>query len=284
MVRAPTMDPKGWGAMPLPCHWLPRSQKSHSHQGITGKFPDETSRDTSFTSFRSKTFSEVYFSSLIPQTHQCGKKGCPRTRLPLALQPGLCPPPNRAPPKSETESVMKWHTKMEITELLMRNSSFTSSSSRAQTGCSFLCISFCTPVCMSQSLLAGSPTQEQRIFPRPKIHQPPLAESPDEKKFKNHIRWTEHPQVAAKFYPILKHFLTQIKFLVQVQKIWCDLGWATSWFSREHLQTVEFSPSWPLCSVFLGQGPSLYTNSTLQKEEPYFSEALRHQLQIFFLK
>lgn len=44
-----------------------------------------------------------------------------------------------------------------------------------------------------------------------------------------------------------------------------------------------FSLLAPLLRVF-GQRPSPYTDSTLQKEELYFSEAPRHQQQIFFLK
>lgn len=91
----------------------------------------QTSTDTSFTSNSScaniltGSF-QLLNTPLLPKPISEPKKWCFGSRLPPAqrLQGSparLHPPARRVPLRSETESVMKWHTKLEIAELLMRN-------------------------------------------------------------------------------------------------------------------------------------------------------------------
>lgn len=153
------MDPRGWGTMPL----TSRSQRRHSHQGITGKFLlcSQIKHPEIEVSLLENTFKGLFQLLNTPQTHHEGKKGCSRSRLPLALQPGPCNPLSRAPPKSETQSVVKGHTEVEIVELLMRNTSFTLVIHiLLQPGTNKLLLPlFCfLHTSMSRSLLAGSPT------------------------------------------------------------------------------------------------------------------------------
>ena len=90
----------------------------------------QTSIDTSFISNSSCTniFTgsfQLLNTPLLTKPISVSKNGAsgPGCRLlrPSPTPSSEQPPAHRVPLKSETESAMKWHTKLEIAELLMRN-------------------------------------------------------------------------------------------------------------------------------------------------------------------
>lgn len=139
-----------------------RSQRSHSHQGITGKFLCSQIKHPEIQVSLSRKHFQRYISA--PQytpNPSWRQNWCFRPRLAPALQPGLCNPLSRAPPKAKTESEVKHTPRWKLWnywwETHHSHGALTSSSSQAPSGCSFLCISLCTPVWASPCLQAAQP-------------------------------------------------------------------------------------------------------------------------------
>lgn len=261
VVRAPAMDP-----MPLPCHWLPSSQRSHWRRFLLCsqiKRPENIS----------KGFFLLLYTA---QTHHEDKKGCSSPRLPLALQPGpLSSPKVRNWICGETTHQggncgiidEKW-----LTDIFLQPG----------TARLLLPLDFFLHTCMPELVPACRlPNLREKIFPWLKIHQEPPAVIRRKEIQKSHKVDRAHSGWRL-ILPQKKHFFRQIILSVQVQNIQCDLGWATSWCSREHLQT-ELSLSWPLCSGFLGRDLLPTQTALCKKRSCIFLRHLDTSNRFFFL-
>lgn len=268
------MDPRGWGAMPLPCHWLPKSQRSHSHQGITAKFSlcFQIKHPKIQVSLLENIFRGLSQLLIYPKPIMKAKRG-------LQAQAASC---------SAARPVKSWAEPLKVWNQICGEMTHQGGNHGIidEKGHSHL------PPARHKQAAPSSGFVFAHLYawagPCLQAAQPKRKWSFQDQKYTNHLQhshqkkrnseitWGGQSTLRLKpdFTPY-RNISSSRSFFQHRYKIFGDLGWATSWCSREHLQT-EFSPSWPFWSGFLGQGPSLYTNSTLQKEELYFSEAPRH--------